>query len=234
AYNTGRLELEQLRQQLVNERKVKDADVRVKQLELQISEKNLAEMKRTLADARILSPRRGVLTYINNQNGAQVARGTHVATVSDLSRFKVECEIADSYADRVATGGIAKIKTGRKVVGGTVGNVTPLSRNGVISFTVLLDDDSDPAMRSGLKTDVYVMCTVVNDATMIPNGSYYSGAGEYDMFVMVSDTELVRRRISLGASSYDKVEVTAGLQPGERIVISDLGRLKKNSNLKIR
>ena len=56
-YQTGRLELEQLRQQLDNERQVKAADLKVKQLEYEIFRKEMAEMKRTLEDAQIRSPR---------------------------------------------------------------------------------------------------------------------------------------------------------------------------------
>ena len=47
AYRTGVLELEQLRQQLVNDRQVKDAELKMKQIEIDIFEKNYAEKMRT-------------------------------------------------------------------------------------------------------------------------------------------------------------------------------------------
>ena len=53
AYRTGRLELEQMRQQLANERQVAAADMKVKNLELTISDRNLGEMRRTLEGGRI-------------------------------------------------------------------------------------------------------------------------------------------------------------------------------------
>ena len=152
-FKTGKLELEQLRQQLANERKVKAADLKVKQLEY--FRKSLAETKRTLDDAQVRSPRKAILTYINNQIGAQVGEGTQIAVISDLSHFKVEGEIADTYGDRVAAGGRAIVKIGSEKLEGQVSSVTPLSKNGVISFTVQLEDDSNRRLRSGLKTDVY-------------------------------------------------------------------------------
>ena len=138
-FNTGKLELEQLRQQYANESKVKEADLKVKELEFNIFSKSLAEMKRTLDDAQIRSPRKAILTYINNQVGAQVAEGSQVAIISDLSHFKVEGEIADTYGDRVAAGGRAIVKIGNEKLEGTVSSVTPLSKNGVISFIVQLN-----------------------------------------------------------------------------------------------
>ena len=53
AYETGKLELEQLRMQLDNERKAHDMAYRSKQLEGEISRRNLQTMQRTLDDARV-------------------------------------------------------------------------------------------------------------------------------------------------------------------------------------
>ena len=156
--------MEQLRQQYANESKVKEADLKVKELEFNIFSKSLAEMKRTLDDAQIRSPRKAILTYINNQVGAQVAEGSQVAIISDLSHFKVEGEIADTYGDRVAAGGRAIVKIGNEKLEGTVSSVTPLSKNGVISFIVQLNEDNNKRLRSGLKTDVYVMNAVKEGA----------------------------------------------------------------------
>ena len=233
-FNTGKLELEQLRQQYANESKVKEADLKVKELEFNIFSKSLAEMKRTLDDAQIRSPRKAILTYINNQVGAQVAEGSQVAIISDLSHFKVEGEIADTYGDRVAAGGKAIVKIGSDKLEGTVSSVTPLSKNGVISFTVQLKEDNHRRLRSGLKTDVYVMNAVKEDVMRIANGSFYVGRGEYELFVCNSDNELVKRKIQLGDSNFEYVEVLSGLQPGDKVVVSDMSAYKNKNKLKLK
>lgn len=209
-FNTGKLELEQLRQQYANESKVKEADLKVKELEFNIFSKSLAEMKRTLDDAQIRSPRKAILTYINNQVGAQVAEGSQVAIISDLSHFKVEGEIADTYGDRVAAGGRAIVKIGNEKLEGTVSSVTPLSKNGVISFIVQLNEDNNKRLRSGLKTDVYVMNAVKEGVLRLANASYYVGRGEYELFVQDSKDEIVKRKVQLGDSNFEYVEVVSG------------------------
>lgn len=233
-YNTGRLELEQMRQRLVNERKVTDANLRLKELELNITGKNLGEMQRTLDDAQIRSPRKATLTYINNQVGQKVAEGERIAIISDLTHFKVDGEIADSYGDRVTVGSDAVVRIGKERLSGKVSNVTPLSRNGVISFTVQLDDDSYSRLRSGLKTDVYVMCDVIEDVTRVPNGTFYTGPGEYEMFVLKGDDELVRRNVRLGDSNFEHVEVKGGLEPGDRVVINDMKEYNTRKSIRIK
>ena len=233
-FNTGKLELEQLRQQYANEKEVKAADLKVKELEFNIFAKSLAEMKRTLDDAQIRSPRKAILTYINNQVGAQVPQGTQVAVISDLSHFKVEGEIADTYGDRVAAGGRAIVKIGNEKLEGIVSSVTPLSKNGVISFTVQLVEDNNKRLRSGLKTDVYVMNAVKEDVMRIANASYYVGRGEYELFVQDSDNEIIKRKVQLGDSNFEYVEVVSGLQPGDKVVVSDMRNYKNKSKLKVK
>lgn len=233
-FNTGKLELEQLRQQYANESKVKEADLKVKELEFNIFSKSLAEMKRTLDDAQIRSPRKAILTYINNQIGAQVAEGSQVAIISDLSHFKVEGEIADTYGDRVAAGGRAIVKIGNEKLEGTVSSVTPLSKNGVISFIVQLNEDNNKRLRSGLKTDVYVMNAVKEGVLRLANASYYVGRGEYELFVQDSKDEIVKRKVQLGDSNFEYVEVISGLKPGDKVVVSDMSSYKNKNKLKLK
>ena len=199
-YNVSKLKLEEDEQKFINEQATADADLKVKELELNIARKTLAETKRTLDDARIKAPRKAILTYVNTEIGAQVAQGEKVAIVSDLSHFKIEGEIADTYGDRIAAGSRAIVKVGKEELAGTVTDVTPLSKNGVMSFSVRLEQDNHKRLRSGLKTDVYVLTAVKDSVMRIANGSYYVGPGEYELFVR-SGNELLKRKVQLGDSN---------------------------------
>lgn len=232
-YNVSQLKLKEDEQKYINEQALTDADLKVKELELNIFRKGLAETKRTLDDAQIRSPRKAILTYVNNEIGSQVGQGTKVAIVSDLSHFKIEGEIADTYGDRIAAGSKAVVKIGSDKLDGTVSDVTPLSKNGVISFTVQLEEDSHRRLRSGLKTDVYVMNAVKDDVMRIANASYYIGKGEYELFVVNGD-QLLKRKVQLGDSNYEYVEVISGLEPGDQVVVSDMASYKDKNKLKIK
>ena len=126
SYNVAQLEYEQLQQQFKNEQEVAAAELKVQELDFNIFRKSLAEMKRTFEDAQIRSPRKAILTFINNQIGAQISQGEQVAVISDLSHFKVEGEIADTYGDRVSAGGKAIVKIGSDKLEGTVSSVGDL------------------------------------------------------------------------------------------------------------
>ncbi|WP_029906567.1 efflux RND transporter periplasmic adaptor subunit [Prevotella sp. 10(H)] len=232
-YEVAKLELQQLKQQIENQKKTATAETKVQELELSIFEKSLAESARLLKDARILSPQKATLTFVNNQIGFQVSAGTQIAIVSDLSHFKVEADIADSYAEKLSSGAKAIIKIGQLQLEGTVVNITPSVKNGVITFTVMLKEAGHPRLRSGLKTDVYVSHGIQEDALRIPNGSYYIGAGEYDLWI-VKDGEAENRKVKLGESSFEYVEVLNGLGVGEKVIISDMSEYKGKKTLKIK
>ncbi len=231
-YEVAKLELQQLKEQIVNEKKNASAEVKVQQLDLSIFEKSLAESARLLKDARILSPQRATLTYVNNQIGSQVSAGTQIAIVSDLNNFKVLAEIADSYAEKLSSGAKAIIKIGQLQLEGTVVNITPSVKNGVINFTVMLKDSGNSRLRSGLKTDVYVTHGIQDDVLRIPNSTYYIGAGEYELWV-VKNGEAEKKKIKLGESSFEYVEVISGLEKGEQVIISDMNQYKNKQKLKI-
>lgn len=231
-YNVSILKLKEDEQKYKNEQALAEADLKAKELELNIFRKSLAETRRTLEDAQIRSPRKAILTYVNNEIGSQIGQGAKVAIVSDLSHFKIEGEIADTYGDRIAAGSKAVIKISSEKLDGTVSDVTPLSKNGVISFTVQLEEDNHKRLRSGLKTDVYVMNAVKDDVLRIANSSYYVGKGEYELFV-VNGNQLLKRKVQLGDSNFEYVEVVSGLQEGDQVIVSDMNAYKDKNKLKI-
>lgn len=235
AYNTGCLALEQLRRQLDGERRTAEADRRVKELEISIYNNNILEMQRTLDDARIRAPRSATLTYINQEIGQKVAEGDKLAIISDLSHFKIKAQAPDAYAERIRVGAAAVIKAGKNKLQGSVMSIEPQSQNGMIVFDVRIDSASTARLRSGLKADVYVMHDIMEDVVRIPNGSYYKGPGEYELFVLSKDGKsLSRRNIRLGDSNFEYVEVESGLEAGCKIVISDMSDYKKSRKINIK
>ena len=232
-YNTAELELAQLNVQYENDIKTARAEYQVQELDLQMFCKGLSEIKRTLEEARILSPRKAVLTYINNNIGAQIAQGAQVATVSDLSSFKVEATIADGYSDRMAVGGRVLVRTGREQLGGSISSFNPQAKNGMVDFTVSFDEPSHRLLRPGLKVEVYVLTSEKSDVLRIKSGTFYQGPGKYRLFVVDGD-RLTARDVTLGEASYDYIEVTGGLRQGERVVVSDMTQYQGRNSIRIK
>lgn len=232
-YNTGNLELQQLKEEYENAMRVKEADIQAKKLEYGILLRNLNEIRRTLTDAQIRAPRRAVLSFINNQIGAQVSQGSKIAVISDLNHFKIDCSISDMFASNALVGSRVMVKINGEKRDGFITNVDPLSRNGMVNFTVRLENDNGEGFRSGAKVEVYVLGQQHENVLRIANNSYYTQAGNYELFVLEGN-RIVKRRVVLGDSSYEYVEVISGLKEGEKVVVSDMSDYKKNKSIKIK
>lgn len=226
------LELEQLRTQYANECDVKEAGVKVKELEIAMLDKELSEMSRTLTDAQIRSPYRATLTFISNQIGSQIAQGSQVAIIADLEHFKADCEVAEMYAGRVRVGNVARVRVNNKDFKGVVSNVEPTAKNGFTAFSVQLENDTVAQFRSGLRADIYVYNGVSKNVRRIKNGSFFKDSGHYTLYVR-RGSEIVARNVQLGASNYDYIEVVSGLESGDEVVISDMSAYN-NEKLKIK
>ena len=77
------------------------------------------------------------------------------------------------------------------------------------------------------------MNAVKEDVMRIANASYYVGRGDYELFVLDSENEIVKRKVKLGDSNFEFVEVVSGLQPGDQVVVSDMSNFKNKNKLKV-
>lgn len=234
AYQTAVLELDQMRKQLHNEQLSHAAARKTKELEEGITAKNLAEKKRTLDDARIKAPADATITYLNSSLGTSISAGEKLAVLSDLNHFKILAKMPESNVDKLSLGSEVNVRVGKKTLTGRIGTITPQSNNGVVSFTVLLNNDSDERLRSGVRAEINVLYDIKEGVVRMPNGSYYHGPGQYILFVDNGEGALERREVMLGDGNFDYVEVQSGLRPGEKVVKNDLSEYnnRKKINLK--
>lgn len=230
---TGRLELEQLRSRLANERLRSAAADHAARLGMSSFDRDVALMRETLEQGRIPAPHAGVLTFIVNEIGAQLGAGDRVAVVSDLSQFRVQGEVPEGSSDRVNVGSEVTVRIGGTELSGMVSNITPQAKAGVVQFVVTLADPRNPRLRSGLRTEMYVSYGYKDEVLRIPNGPYFKGPGEYSLFVKDGAGRLVRRKMRLGDSNRRYVEVLSGLNPGDSVVVSDMEQYNNSDKLNI-
>ena len=232
-YTVKGMQLEQLKRKYENKKSASESEIKSLELDYKIAKRNIDLLFKTLGEAHVMAPRAATLTWINDQVGSSVSAGSNLAILSDLSTFKVEAEIADSYADKISTGNRVNVMIGSEKFEGVVGTVTPSVNNGVIKFVVFLEDHGNKRLRSGLKVDVHVTHAVTEEALRLPTGAYYMGRGEYELWVKQGD-KIMKRKVNLGESGFENVEVIAGLEEGEEVVISDMGRYREREVLTIK
>ena len=93
---------------------------------------------------------------------------------------------------------------------------------------------------SGMDGDYFIK----DDVLRIRNGSFYSGPGDYTLFVIQNSkfkiqnnkegNLLVPREVKLGECNYDYIEVISGLEPGEQVVVNDMSKYKGKEKIKVK
>ncbi len=234
AYRTACLEIEQMRRQLANEHRAEAAGGRTRDLEASVMARSLDEAARTLDDAKIPAPIKGIVTYINTSVGASVGAGERMAVISDLSRFKIEAEISEGYSDKIAVGNPVTVRAGKQELTGHVSNLTAKSSSGVVKFSVTLDTPGDSRLRPGLNAKANVTYDLKENVVRIPYGNFYNGPGSYELFVSDGGSEMERRTVVLGDASADWIEVKSGISPGEEVAISGAEHLTHRKSIRLK
>ena len=232
-YEVQTLQLEQMKLNYENTKKIAEAKLKVLKIEYKIAEKNIGLLQKTSQEAQMRAPRDATLTWVNDQIGANVAAGSQLAILSDLNNFKISGEVSDSYANKISVGNAAEVKIGTTILKGIIENVVPSVNDGKISFTVSLEEKDHEQLRPGLSVDIYVVSSIKSDVLRITNQSYYSGPGEYELWV-IQDSKAEKRNVRLGENSFDKVEVIDGLQEGETVIVSNMNQYQDQTTIRVR
>jgi len=106
-------------------------------------------------------------------------------------------------------------------------------KNGTITFNIELEESAHPKLRSGLRTNLHVVSSFKEQTLRIANGGYYTGKGEYELWV-VRNGEATPRKVQLGESNYDYVEVLDGLLPGEQVIVSNMDKYRGRKKVGVR
>lgn len=221
AYEVALLRYGQSEKILDNQKALARADEAVKELDLEIFRKDKQQRRRRLEDAAIAAPIDATVTFIESGIGTLIPEGGKVAVLSDLSSFKVDISMSDRLAARVNIGARAWIISAGKKIPASVTFISPVSEQGATKMTVTPADTSGVLLRPGLKCEVHIIYASNDGVVRIPRGAYYKGPGECRMFVR-RGSALEARKVVLGESNYDFVEVVSGIEEGETVVVSDM------------
>ncbi|MBC3786656.1 efflux RND transporter periplasmic adaptor subunit [Spirosoma utsteinense] len=222
ALRIAELEKRQLENELAYNRQSMGASLQESQLQAQIEATNLSVLDRKLKQADILTDRAGVLTWVNERVGAAVNEGEMLAKLADLGSFRVEGSCSDTYADQLKTGLPVIVRINETDLRGQIAQVKPTVQNGIVQFTIELADNRHPSLRPNQKVEVFVVTNRRARAVRVPNGPAFKGKRQQSIFVVDGNSVAHRRTVSTGLSNFDWVEVKSGLQPGERVILTDL------------
>lgn len=195
-------------------------DARNKRLLADRQQSVVAELQRQVDALTLRAPFDGQVGQVQIPQGTNVAINAPILSVVDLSQFEVEIRVPESFARDLGIGVPAQITSTGNRFSAQVAAVSPEVVNGEVTARLRFDEGQQPpGLRQNQRLSARIVLDTRENVLMVERGPFLEQDGGRFAYVMDGSTA-VRRPIQAGASSLNAVEITSGVQAGERIVIS--------------
>lgn len=195
-------------------------EARNRKLHVERQEAIVADLQRQLNDLHVIAPFDGMIGAVFVQDGDSVSRQQPLMTIVDLAAFDVEGELPEGYARDVAAGTTAEITVQGKPQAARVTTVSPEVVGGQVRVTIAFTGDSPAGLRQNERLSMRILLERRTNVLRLPRGPFLESGGGRKAYV-VDNGVAVLRNITTDAASVSDVEITGGLQVGERVIVSD-------------
>ena len=193
---------------------------------VQAAQQHLATLDAQLSYATIRAPITGIVTDQFQYQGEFAAAGGKLVNIADVSQVIVKAPFADTVAAQLKVGDPAKVLPTDTTAEEMTGQVTLISRssdplNRTVEVWVTLANGAG-RLRANGAAQITAATLTKTEAVVVPASALTLDAGNSNEgTVMVVDATNVARetKVTVGIRSADKVEITAGLQGGETVVV---------------
>lgn len=167
--------------------------------------------------------------------GQWVNAGMALAKVVQPGALKAVIRIPDTQAKDVAIGQPASVDTRNGVVKGHVARIDPASSAGAVTLDITLDGALPAGARPDLSVDGTIQIQKLVNVVFTGRPAYGQDGATISMFRLDPDGKgAARVKVRLGTSSVDAVQVLAGLQPGDRVILSDMAMWENADRIRIK
>ena len=197
-------------------------EIRASEFEVNRQEILVDDLRRQVDDLSIKSPVDGIVGDLLVDQKAAVTRDTPVMAVVDLSRFEIDAQIPESYADDLAIGMAAEILIGGNSYNGQIVAVSPEIVDNQVASRIRFENNGPSNLRQNQRLTTRILLAEFTDVLFVQRGQFLDSGSGRIAYVVGEDRIAKRRQIETGARSLSAVQVVSGLQPGDDIVISNL------------
>ena len=216
----NRYDIEQKRLDVITrsaEAQVAAQQARVSQLKALLTLKN-----EQVNNLRVLAGTTGVLQQVTVEEGQQVSPGTNLARVVEPQHLKAELKIAETQVKDIQIGQRAQIDTRNGIIPGHVSRMDPAAQQGTFKVDVELDGELPAGARPDLTVEGTIELERLDDVVYISRPVFGQAHSTIKLFKLDPDGNTATRvQVRVGRASVNALEVLEGLQPGDRVILSD-------------
>jgi HlyD family secretion protein len=179
----------------------------------------------------------GMLQLLPVEVGAQVQPGANLARVADPARLKAEVHVAETQAKDILIGQVARIDTrngDNGIVEGKVVRVDPSVQNGTVTVDITFSGELPKGARPDLSVDGVIELERLDNVIFVSRPAFGQERSKVGIFKLEPDgIYAIRAPVQLGRSSVNTIEIVSGLQPGDRVILSDMSPWDANDRIKL-
>ena len=164
----------------------------------------------------------GVLQQLPVEVGQRAAPGATLAKVTVPGRLKAELKIAETQAKDIQIGQPASIDTRNGIVKGQVSRIDPAVLAGTVTVDVALTGPLPKGARPDLSVEGTIELERLNEVLYVGRPAFGQEQGVVGLFRLADEGKgAIRVQVKLGRSSVSTVEILAGLEAGDQVILSD-------------
>ena len=178
----------------------------------------------------------GYVTSVAISEGAYVAVGQPLATISQNRRLKLRAEVSQRYHSLLSTITSAKFKTSYdnkiyslKDLGGRLISIGKASDGTSAYIPITFEFDNRAGIVSGAFVEVFLIASPQANSLIVPISSLIEEQGLYSVFVQIDGDCYRKQEVKLGGNDGEYVEIISGLTPGDKVVSRGAYRVKMAS-----
>ena len=196
--------------------------------------RQMAQRRELVHDIRVESPADGVVLKRGVATGLRFDRGFELYQIADLSRVWILADVYRRDLPLIRRGAAARITTAAQghSLSATVSTSEPMFDEATLAFRVRLEAANPKwALKPGMFVDVEFPVDLPA-MVVVPADAIVDSGLRKTVFVDCGNGHFEPRSVETGRRLGDDVEVTKGLVPGERIVISGTFFVDSESRMK--
>jgi HlyD family secretion protein len=197
-------------------------------------EERVTLLTRQVDELKVRAGLNGVLQRLPLEEGEQVATGTQLAQVADPTRLKVVIRIAETQAKDLQIGQSASIDNRNGTARAEVMRIDPAVEGGQVNVDLRILGDLPSGARADQTVEGEIELENLPNVVFMRRPSVAREFSTVGLFVLdASGSMAERRQIAFGRGSASEIEVRSGLQPGERVILSDTSQWDDNERLRL-
>jgi HlyD family secretion protein len=174
-------------------------------------------------DLTVKSNITGLLALVAVDKGQQVAPGANLVRVVDPTKLKANVRISETTMRDLALNLPATIDTRNGIVKGHVIRIDPAAVGGTVGVDVQLDEALPAGARQDMSVDGTVELEQLTNVLYVQHPAFGQENSTVTLFKLApNEQDATRVTVKFGKASVNYIEVTSGLQAGDKVILSDM------------